>query len=407
MVPLKQLFAFLPPERLEKLAASYKLDAQNSVKLSGPALFLCLMTGLLHHPELSQRMLEETYHQQTGKDFDHSSFGKCLKRIDPDYFADIFRELHQKVQPLMTPGTQQALKLRFVDATSVTLSAKLLTWGLQSGNCNPDKARRTIKSVVELTNGLPNLLKVCKEKIENADSVALGATMQIHSQPGDLWVFDKGCHGRDRLLAVHQEKAFWLTPHTQQKTRTLQTLFCLPEEEKPLLPPPTEAQRFVILRVDQVVFENSQESAKSREQWSSMPVLLVSGLRFDVRSQTWKELELMTNLPLDTDGEHAGPYTWMELAQVYAGRWDIEVFFKFIKQNLNYSHLTSRSENGIAVMMYMSLIVAVLMIWYKQQTGIDRGWRSVKFWLAVDVVEWTQQVLRGVRLAPDGGRVMS
>jgi hypothetical protein len=392
---------------LEKLACPYQLDAANSVKLSGPALFLCLMTGLLHHPELSQRMLEETYHQQTGKDFDHSSFGKCLKRMDPDYFADIFRELHQKVEPWMTSGTQQALKLRYVDATSVTLSAKLLAWGLQSRNCNPDKARRTIKSVVELTNGLPNLLKVCKDKTENADSVALGATMQTHSQPGDLWVFDKGCHGRDRLLAIHQEKAFWLTPHTKQHTRTVQTLFCLPEEKRPMQPPPLGAERFVVLGVEQVVFENSQESAKSREQWSTMPLLLVSGLRFDVRTKTWKELQLMTNLPLSHEGTCAGPYTWAELALVYQGRWDIEVFFKFIKQNLNYSHLTSRSENGIAVMIYMSLIVAVLLIWYKQQTGIDRGWRSVKFWLAVDVVEWTQQVLRAVRLEPDGGSVMS
>jgi hypothetical protein len=403
MLPLKQLFEFLPPQRLEKLAASYQLDAKNSVKLSGPALFLCLLTGLLHHPELSQRLLEETYHQQTGKDFDHSSFGKCLTRMDPDYFADLFKELRQKVQPLMTSGTQQALKLRVVDATSVTLSAKLLSWGLQSRNCNPDKARRTIKSVVELSEGLPNLLKVCDDKTENADSVALGASMQAHSHPGDLWVFDKGCHGRDRLLAIHQEKAFWLTPHTQQKTRTLQTLFCLPEGEIPVGPPSEASERFIVVRVEQGVFENSQESAKSRSQWSAMPVLLVYGRRFDVRSKTWKDLVLMTNLPLAADAEHAGPYTWSELASVYAGRWDIEVFFKFIKQHLNYSHLTSRSENGIQVMIYMSLIVAVLMIWYKQQTGIDRGWRSVKFWLEVDVRDWTQQILQGVRLVPDGG----
>jgi hypothetical protein len=293
--------------------------------------------------------------------------------------------------------------LRVVDATSVTLSAKLLAWGLQSRNCNPDKARRTIKSVIELSEGLPNLLKVCDDKTENADSVALGASMQLHSQPGDLWVFDKGCHGRQRLLEIHQKKAFWLTPHTKQQTRTLQTLFCLPEEEMPLGPPLSETGRFVVVRVDQVVFQNSQESAKSRAEWGAMPLLLVHGLRFDVRTKTWKELVLMTNLPLASDAEHAGPYTWTELAQVYGGRWDIEVFFKFIKQHLNYSHLTSRQENGIAVMIYMSLILAVMMIWYKEQTGIDRGWRSVKFWLEVDVREWTQQALRGVRLAPDGG----
>ncbi|MEZ2339506.1 transposase, partial [Mucilaginibacter sp. RCC_168] len=36
-----------------------------------------------------------------------------------------------------------------------------------------------------------------------------------------------------------------------------------------------------------------------------------------------------------------------EIAGLYKKRWDIEVFFKFIKQELNFSHLLSRSINGI------------------------------------------------------------
>ena len=78
------------------------------------------------------------------------------------------------------------------------------------------------------------------------------------------------------------------------------------------------------------------------------------------------------------------------------------MFFKFVKQHLSYSHLTSRSENGIQVMLYMSLIAAVLLIWYKQQAGIDRGWRSVKFWLAEDVRRWTQELLQSTSLVSDG-----
>ena len=86
---------------------------------------------------------------------------------------------------------------------------------------------------------------------------------------------------------------------------------------------------------------------------------------------------------------------------MYRSRWAIEVFFKGIKQHLSFSHLTSRSENGIKVMIYMSLIAALLLIWYKQQTGIDRGWRSVKFWLADDVRRWTQELLQTVRGVDD------
>jgi hypothetical protein len=180
-----------------------------------------------------------------------------------------------------------------------------------------------------------------------------------------------------------------------------QTLFVLPPEQLPTrVPAPGEAT-WVTVRVEEVVFQNSQVTKPSLAKWGAMPLLLVHGLRFDARTQTWKALVLMTNLPLSTDKAHAGPYTWDELAAVYRQRWAIEVFFKFLKQNLNYSHLTSRCENGIKVMIYMSLIAALMLIWYKQQTGIDRGWRSVKFWLAEDVRQWTQQLLETVRIVDD------
>ena len=111
----------------------------------------------------------------------------------------------------------------------------------------------------------------------------------------------------------------------------------------------------------------------------------------------------MTNLPLCEEGQRAGPYTWAELAELYRLRWQIEIFFRFLKQYLGYEHLVSRSENGIRVMVWMSLIAALLLVWYRHRTGIDRGWRSVKFWLAEDAREWTRSllhrdILRQVRL---------
>ncbi|WP_346883986.1 transposase, partial [uncultured Algibacter sp.] len=55
-----------------------------------------------------------------------------------------------------------------------------------------------------------------------------------------------------------------------------------------------------------------------------------------------------------------------EIAQAYGRRWDIEVFFRFIKQELNVSHLVSLNKNGIEVMLYMTLIVAMLILIYKK-----------------------------------------
>lgn len=68
--------------------------------------------------------------------------------------------------------------------------------------------------------------------------------------------------------------------------------------------------------------------------------------------------------------------TAQEVAQAYRRRWDIEVFFRFIKQELNVSHLVSLNKNGIEVMLYMTLIIAMLILIYKHANKI--GYKTAK-----------------------------
>lgn len=60
-----------------------------------------------------------------------------------------------------------------------------------------------------------------------------------------------------------------------------------------------------------------------------------------------------------------------EIAEIYKSRWEIEIFFKFLKQELNISHLVSRDLNGIKVMMYMTLITAILIIVYRKLNNLS------------------------------------
>lgn len=381
----EQLNAFLPHELLDQLALTCKVDAKNQVRLPGKLVFLCLLHNLLYHKDLTLRLMEETYTQKTGRHADHSSFAARLAVIKPAYFEAISHHFYEKLAPTATEGEKQALKLRFVDATTVTLSAKLMTFGLLVGSRAPDKSHRHVKSVLELRGGLPQLLRLCKDQSQNSDNVALGGTMADHTQPGDLWIFDKGCNSRERLWDLHTRKAFFLTPHHQQGILTHRIIFALANDLLPTHPPVPGDTGFVVTQVTTGVFANSVQSGN--ERFRAMPLVVVNGLRFDKRSASWKPLTLLSNLVLQED-ERIGSYTFDEFAQVYARRWDIEVFFKFVKQHLNFSHLTSRCLNGILVMFYMSLIASLILLWYKQQTKIDRGWRSVKSWLAFDLQKW-------------------
>ena len=393
MISFDKFHALLSPQELETLAVPYALDKANSVKLSGSVVFLCLLNGLLNHNELSQRLLEETFHQYTGDICDHSSFSRCFARIEPTYFDDLVALLRRKLAPQLSLATERALHLRFVDATTVTLSAKLLHFGLLGGTCSAPKSRRYVKTVWEQDeNGLPACLHLCKTASENADSVALGETMRQNAKAGDLFIFDKGCHGRARLLAIHDAQAFWLTPLGTHRLNGRQTVW-QSDTVSFDCPPASEAASGQLISVETAVFGNDTEAAT---KWREMPLVLVHLWRYDQRRRQWVVLSLMTNLPYDPVTQQVGCFSFEEIAAVFAQRWDIEVFFKLLKQHLSLSHLVSRCENGIGVMLAMTQIAVLLMLWYRQQTHIDRGWRSVKFWLANDVREWTQLALAAI-----------
>lgn len=400
-VRLEELERVLPMSLVRKLAIRHKVDKHNQIRLRGTVVFTCLLDAVTNFGVVTLRLLEEIHGQRIGTHADHSSFGDRLKKIPWKFFEAIYEDLHKRLAPQASAADHRTLRVRRVDATIVTLSAKLLEWGLKCGNRKEKAAQRQIKGVFTLEDDdLPRLLRVCEKQSETSDSVAIGDAMIQSARPNDLWVFDKGCNSRDRLLKLHQAGAYFLTPHSTQALQERETVWQSPDAA-PTAQPGKDEPTFVVRHVEQAYFGNSQESAGKRAQWRQMPLLFVHGLRWDTRNGRWTPMVLMTNLPLREDRQGAGPYTWTELADVYRQRWEIEVVFKFLKQHLGYDHPTSRSENGIRVMIYMALIAALLLIWYKRQTNIKNGWRSVRAWFAHDLRYWAEEALRDVFVPPE------
>lgn len=403
MIPLDQLLDLLPSKLLDRLAVQFAVNKVNQVKLRGQTVFLCLLNSLVNNPVVSQRLLEATYEKLTGQTADHSSFGKRLAGIDPEYFEAIFQHAYRAIQPQMAVNDARGLRLRRVDATTVVLSAKVLAFGIHvasGGKIGKGHAKRHVKSVLTLAaDGLPEFLHLCGTQAEANDNPALGESMIAATCPGDLWLVDKGLSDRERLLAIHQREGCFLVPRKDQALRVLTTLWAAPASAAAAPPPPPATGAGKprapapgrLLRVEQAVFENQQEarSAKQREKWAALPLLVLHCERWDARSQSWKSLVLLTNLPLSADQGQAGPYSFAEVAELYRLRWEIETFFKFLKQHLSYAHLTSHSENGIRVMIWLALIAAVLLIWYKRVTGRTDYWNVIKFWFAEQVRAWT------------------
>ena len=123
----------------------------------------------------------------------------------------------------------------------------------------------------------------------------------------------------------------------------------------------------VTLNSDHTATLSSRQSKKTENRYRVIKGTIdVSG----------KPICFVTNM-LDEDA-----YT---IAKLYKQRWEIETFFKFIKQHLNAKHLVSRNSNGIKVMIYMTMILATLIIAYRK-LNFMKGFKipKLKFELELD-----------------------
>ncbi len=90
-----------------------------------------------------------------------------------------------------------------------------------------------------------------------------------------------------------------------------------------------------------------QRQASSRRNPFSDPVREIT-----VRIATGKVIRIVTN-DLDAPAEH--------IAELYKQRWQIELFFKWIKQNLKIRHFLGTSENAVRTQVFVALIAYVLL----------------------------------------------
>jgi hypothetical protein len=380
-IPISLFNKLLPSSKLEQLAVPFKLDSDNSVKLSGQIVFCTLLRGLLYDTDVALRAMAAKFEEFTGVSLHYSSLSKRLRSINPEYFRDIFDYLTGVVKPLVNPKSPGALSVIKVDATLVKSST-------------PGKDRTLVKSVFTLHDQMPGFLRLCENVEEHNDNKAMGDSITANCTAGQVWIFDKGCNSRDILKAIHDKKAFFVTRLGTQGVKVLRTVYRAEQPEMPTEVPGKGDPSYVIVRVEECVFANC--SVSETKKYADMPLAIIRGFRYDSRGKDpgWKPMDLMTNLPFSEDGTQIGPYTYAEVAQLYYDRWEIETFFKKIKGHLSYDHLLSRSKNGIEIMIYMTLIAAMMMIWAKSITQIAEGWKIVKFWLEVSCRDWIEDLIK-------------
>lgn len=346
----QEVIEIIPDEFLDNLAVKTKVDCFVK-KLKGKIIFKLFLYAILNGKTISLRILETIFNSEKFKrlfDFDestikHSGIGMRLCSIDHRYFKKIFEYLINSRIVEEIIFFNKKVNARKIDSTIVTLSSKLLKIGMD------DRAKKNLKYTIEINQGIPvNLILFKDQKYFSEDNALPELIKKKSAKYGlNIAIFDRGVQRKQTFVELTKENIYFISRLAKQKYTVVKDL--------PLWKKSTATLKIIS---DQIIKFQSKEEIIEQE------FRLIVG----VNKESGQKIFFITNVYfLSAD----------EITDLYLSRWEAEIFFRFIKQELNFSHLLNRSENGIKVLMYLTMIAAILLTIYKKANKI-MGWVVTK-----------------------------
>lgn len=376
-ISIKELLSLIPDQYLEQLSLQSQVDRYTKV-LHGRKMFYLLLYGMLENERLSQRSLEDTFNDplfkqlfqlDSSESVRRSSISERLSCIDADYFHQIYECIYEQYAALYADDNQQKHKLIRVDSSLVSDTA-----GKLQSSLGHDRGKKAVKYTLAFDGLLPCSAQAFTEKMYNSEEVALPQIVwqhvkqQAHHQ--NLYLLDRGMQSSRSLQAFDEQKvSFVCRARENRKYEPLSNL--LKEGQQ------TDLGEVILLSDELVRLYGNQPIKNKKGNIHYRESLLEQDFRLVIvqsKQQPEQHFWLLTN-ELEMPAE--------EIACAYRRRWDIEVFFRFLKQELNLSHLVSLNQNGIQVMLYMTLILAMLLLIYKKANAI--GYKTAKRRFAMEV----------------------
>lgn len=393
----------IPDEELAKLAKDTKVDYCAKV-LTGERMFYLLVYAFVKADRLSQRKLESVFASQPFKTLfnysvdmkvTRSSISTRLSTINLDFFEQSFQLIYNKLSALYTEEEIKGMNLIRVDSTMVAETCNKLREGFTVGRKAGGKEdRKQIKYTMAYDGFAAKLAEVfSKPTYLNEDKAmpeVVRPLIKKDKEHKNIYVLDRGLVALDNYKEFGRSDAVFIGRiNTNRKMTVLRSL--MTED--------TDGDLGKLELVDDVIahlYKDGKEDAQEfrvvkamfRKPTNTARKSPGGSNRKKVESEVW----FITNV---TNEQGKLQLTPREIAEAYRRRWDIEVFYRFLKQNLSFSHFMSTSENGIKVILYMTLITAMLIMIYKRLNDI--GYTEAKFCFKLELEEWIIELNVAIR----------
>ncbi len=351
-----QLIDFLPRYDFQQCVQRYRGNYKIKT-FSCWDQFLCMAFAQLTYRE-SLRDIEACLRSAQHKLYHMGFRGKVSRNTlahaneirDWRIYADFAQLLIARARHLYANdsfGVELKQMVYALDSTTIDLCLSLFPWA----KFRKHKAAVKLHTLLDLHGNIPSVIFMTHGKIHDVKILD-----ELILEAGAIYLMDRGYLDFARLHKIHQTPAFFIT--RAKRNFNFQRLYSHPIE------------KITGLQCDQTIVLEGFYAQKD------YPTLLRRIRYFDTSRD--KRLIFLTNnfvLPALT------------ITQLFRCRWQIELFFKWIKQHLRIKAFYGTSENAVKTQIWIAISIYVLVAIVKKQLGLEMNLYTILQILSVSLFE--------------------
>jgi hypothetical protein len=360
-----QLLGFLPDREFRRCVARYGGDTRPrgfscwDQYLSMAFAQLTYRDGLRDIEACLRSLGGKLYHMGFHGRVSRSTLADANDAHDWRIYADFAQVLIGMARPLYASdpiGVDLNDSLYALDSTTIDLCLALFPWA----KFRRHKAAVKMHTLLDLHGSIPTFISITDGKVRDVNILD-----EILPEAGAFYVMGRGYVDFERLYVFTLSAAFFVV--RTKSNVVLQRRYSHP------------ADKSTGVRSDHTVILTAIDSAKA------YPDALRRVGYLDV--ETKKRFKFLTNnftLPALT------------IAQIYKCRWQVELFFKWIKQHLRIKAFYGTSENAVKTQIWIAVSVYVLVAIVRKRLGLEASLYQILQILSVTLFEKTP-ILRALQ----------
>jgi transposase len=244
-------------------------------------------------------------------------------------------------------GVQLDETVYALDASTIDLCLSVFPWA----RFRKTKSAVKLHTLLDLRGNIPSFIDITEGKVHDVNVLDI-----LIPEAGAIYVMDRGYLDFGRLFSLNQTPAFFII---RSKTNTkLRRLYSHPVDIS------------CGLRCDQTVVLTGYNSRKDYPQ-------KLRRIRYHDELQALQLIFLTNHFTLPA----------LTIADLYRCRWQVELFFKWIKQHLRIKSFFGTSENAVKTQIWIAISVYVLVAILKKRLRIEHSLYTILQLLSLTLFE--------------------